>query len=195
MKRKIFCLVLSLAMLLTMNTTAFAASVADDGVDDEGYTVADVALVTQVDGSLFDDTEIITLDIDELLSHSTNVTYSGSSYSGSYTSAKYDAGLLGYKYTISFDWVASVNSSGDYIFKDNTLLNAKITTHTNHLILAFTWSYYTYSLDRNVCIIASDGKSVTFETNYRFTVNEKETAISHTFVQENAKTIYLNNLL
>lgn len=193
--KKIFCLIVSLAMLLAMSTTAFAASCEKNTIDDDGYTVAGVTPATEIDGSIYDNVAALTFDMDELLANSTNVTYSGSSYSGSYTSDKYEAGLPGYTYEISFDWVADVNSSGDYVFKDNAIQNALITTYTNHIILAITWGYYNYTFDKNTYGVASNGKSVTFETDYEFTVYEKGTAISHTFSQENTKTIYINDLL
>ncbi|MCR5293569.1 MAG: hypothetical protein K6E30_00125 [Lachnospiraceae bacterium] len=193
--KKLLCLIISISMLLTMSTTAFAASDLSPTTDADGYTVAGVAPVAKVDGSIYDNAITVSFDIDELLTHSTNVTRSGSSYSGSYTSAKYETGLPGYKYEISFDWVADVNSSGDYIFKNNAIQNPLITTYTNHVLLALTWSYYTYSFDKNTYGVATNGKSVTFETDYEFTVYEKETAISHNFVEENTKTIYINDLL
>lgn len=193
--KKLFSFVVSFAMLLSMSTTVFAASEEDVALDSDGYSVVGVAPVTQMDGAAYDNTTLITLDIDELLAHSTNVTRSSSSYSGSYTSAKYETGLPGYKYQISFDWVADVNSSGDYVFRNNAIQNPLISTYKDKLLLAITWSYSTYSFAKNTYGVASNGKSVTFETDYKFTVYEKETAISHTLVQENTKTIYINDLL
>lgn len=192
--RKLLCFAISVAMLITMSTTAFATS-DDVALDSDGYGLVGIDPVTKADGTVSNNMVHITLDIDELLAHSTNVMRSSNSYSGSYTSAKYETGLPGYKYQISFDWVADVNASGDYVFRNNAIQNPLISTYKDKVLLAITWSYSTYSFAKNTYGVASNGKSVTFETDYEFTVYEKETAISHTFVQENTKIIYINDLL
>ena len=58
-----------------------------------------------------------------------------------------------------------------------------------------TWSYYNYSFTKNTYGVATNGRPVTFETDYKFTVYEKDTAFDHTFTQENTKTIYIDDLL
>lgn len=194
MKKK-SSIMLSFVMLLSMSVTAFAAEAPKAEEFANKYVVDGIAPVTQIDGSIYDNVLSLTIDIDDLIARSTNVTRSGSSYSGSYESDKYDAGLPGYKYQISFDWKADVNSAGNYVFKDNSIQNPLITTHTNHFILAMTWSYYNYSFTKNTYGVATNGRSVTFETDYKFTVYEKDTAFDHTFTQENTKTIYIDDLL
>ena len=193
--KKVLSVLLSAVMLLSMSVTAFAAEAPNTEEFANEYVIDGIAPVTQIDGSIYDDVLRLTIDIDDLIAHSTNVTRSGSSYSGSYESDKYDAGLPGYKYQISFDWKADVNSAGNYIFKDNSIQNPIITTHTNNFILATAWSYYNYSFTKNTYGVATNGRSVTFETDYKFTVYEKDTAFDHTFTQENTKTIYIDDLL
>lgn len=198
--KKVLSVLLSAVMLFSMNVTAFAAEAPNTNVPNteeyaNEYVIDGITPVTQIDGSIYDNVSSLTIDIDDLISHSTNVTSSGSSYSGSYVSDKYDAGLPGYKYQISFDWKADVNSSGNYVFKDNSIQNPMIKTYANHFILTMTWGYYNYSLTKNTYGVATNGRSVTFETDYKFTVYERDTAFDHTFTQENTKTIYIEDLL
>lgn len=198
--KKVLSILLSTIVMFSMSVTAFAAEIPNSIVSNADefaneYVIDRVTPVTKIDGSIYDNVSILTINIDDLIAHSTNVTRSGSSYSGSYESDKYDAGLPGYTYQISFDWKADVNSAGNYIFKDNSIQNPIITTHTNHFILAMTWGYYSYSFAKNTYGVATNGRSVTFETDYKFTVYEKDTAFDHTFTQENTKTIYIDELL
>ena len=80
---------LSFVMLLSMSVTAFAAEAPKAEEFANKYVVDGIAPVTQIDGSIYDNVLSLTIDIDDLIARSTNVTRSGSSYSGSYESDKY----------------------------------------------------------------------------------------------------------
>lgn len=193
--KKLISIVLTLLVVMSLfSTNAFAAE--DTGsADSDGYVVVGVEDVVFSD-NLSDENNInLPITFEELIEASSNVTYSNSSYTGSYKSDKYDAGLVGFKYQISFDWEATTNS-GDYIFK--SISNAKITTYTNYLLLSLSWGddTVTYSLTKNTFEYSSNKRSVTFYTNYKFTVYDSDDPpSSYDYYKSNQKTINLDNLL
>ena len=135
--KKICSLILSLLMVFSAFTTVAMAKETTIGNARpkaellEEYKVAETFPATRDNDDAYDNVSSETIDIDNLIAHSINVKRSGSSYSGSYISDEYDAGLPGYTYQIKFDWKAKVNSVGDYIFENNDIQNARITTHTD----------------------------------------------------------------
>ena len=133
----------------------------------------------------------LTMDIDYIIVNSENVVTRGTSVSGSYKSSKYDAGCAGYKYRITFDWTATINSDGDYVF--DKITNPLITTYENWFVLGMAWSYYNYDITRNIYYKSDGGKSLTFETTYDFTLYD-DYAIDWGFEKKNTKTIVLDSI-
>lgn len=131
------------------------------------------------------------ISVEDVISNSTNIQRNGATDSGDFTSKKFSAGILGYKYTISFSWVAKV-VNGDYVF--DYISNAKITTYTNYLILAVTWELYSYRITKNTYYFTGDRKSVIFETNYAFDVRDKTTHNDMTLYQNNKQTFSLQSI-
>lgn len=200
--KKLFLMLFSFLLAFSMlATTAMAAeapsvSTAYENIPIDVYVVDSVVPVSGIVENTYDNTVKAAISVDDLVSHSTNVVLRGSSYSGSYKSAKYSAGMPGYEYQISFDWIAEVNSSGDYIFKGRSIQNPMITTYTNHFLLATAWSYYNYSFAKNVWWVSSDGRTVSFQTDYSFTLYSKDVPmVDYSFTQENRRDISIDDLL
>lgn len=200
--KKVFSVSLIIMLMFSMiGTTAMAAEniehdynsvkISTENIDE--YIVAGICPTSKEEHTL--DAEALTIDIEYLFEHSTNVTRSGSEYSGSFSSPKYSAGLAGYEYNINFEWEAAVDSDSNYYFKDFDIIDPHITTYYNYLILGLTWSYYSYDIIKNSYDVSNDGYSVTFFTNYRFTVIPKDGFITQTFTQNNTQTITLEELL
>ncbi len=199
MKKIITILLVMLMALTVLPVSAFAAEpdVCVDTTDNNLSVYENEEYVVSYDDTACEiisngySGDVTTMDIDYIILNSTNVISRGTSVSGSYTSSKYDAGLAGYKYRISFDWTAKVNSEGDYIF--DKISNPKITTYENWFLLGFTWSYYNYSITRNVYYKSNGGKSLTFETNYSFVVYD-DYGFDYNFSQENVKVVTLDSI-
>ena len=154
------------------------------------YVVSSVAPAMQI-ACAIDSNALYALSVDNVIENSTGVVTCGTSLSGSYKSAKYDAGLSGFKYRISFDWEATVNAAGDYIF--STITNAAITTYRG-LLTGFLYTMCYYDITNNVYYISSDRKSVTFETAYEFHVYD-DYGYDYEVPAEHIRTIYLDDLL
>ena len=137
----------------------------------------------------------IQIDIEYLLANSSNIIRSGSELRGSYSSPKYDTGLPGYKYDVNFEWVAAVDSTSTYYFKDYEISEAYVTTYVNHLILVPIYEYYTYDIVRNEYEVSEDGYSVTFYTDYNFTVRHKGASFTEEFTEYNSVDITIEELL
>lgn len=138
--------------------------------------------------------ELAGVEIDELLLNSTNVTRSGSTIVGSYRSNEFDAGFPGFTYDISFDWEFEV-VDGEYVFKDNNISNAYVTTYIDWYQVEMAFQNYSYTLVKNTYSVASDGKSVTFYTNYEFELQDIYSLSMHTFSQDNTQTITISDLI
>lgn len=189
----------AIIVLLSCSTTAFAQNlntntqeyISNIDIDenyfqtscDEGYEENLHTVVGSEDSSI---------SIDEIISKSTNIQRSSNSCSGSFKSDKYNAGILGYKYQIKFDWVAKV-SNGDYVF--DKITNYTLTTYTNYLLLALTWESYTYKVTKNTYSFSGDRLSVNCFANYIFDVRDKTTHNDTMIIQDNKKVFYLDDLL
>lgn len=197
--KKLVSFLLSVSLAISMfTTTAIAAE--NDGsryileeTEDDGYVVVGVSSATKESEEV--DSQIISLDMEYLIAHSTNVTRSGSEYSGSYSSPKYSTGFLGYEYNINFEWEAEVDSDSNYYFKNYDIIEPYITTYANPLLLSIAWSSYGYDIIKNTYKVSNDGYSVTFYTNYKFSVIAHNTYNTQTLIQNNTKTILLEELL
>ena len=175
---------LAAIMVMGMGTTAFAAdSVTDKNEAPKTAVSVNYAVETSKVSTILPDS----FSVESIMEHSTITARNSSTTEGSYKSKEYDAGLSGYTFQISFDWKASVNSSGDYIF--STISNANITTYRNSFVIGMTWAYSHYELTKNTYIISSDKKSVTFNTTYDFEFVMKDDITAHLY------KIVLNDLI
>ena len=103
--------------------------------------------------------------------------------------------MPGYTYQISFDWELEVDNYGDYVFKNNNIINPIVTTYTDKAELDISWADYSYSLVKNTYSMAADSKSVTFYTNYEFEVRDLYSSNLHAFSQDNTKVVPTSDLL
>ncbi len=132
------------------------------------------------------------MDADYIIINSQNIVTRGTSVSGSYSSGKYDAGLLGYKYSISFDWTASIDDNGDYIFE--TVENTHLEVYVNYFVLSLSWSNYHYTVTKNTYHFSNDRKSVIFNIDFLFTVCDRN-GTTMNIAGENEKTIILDTIM
>lgn len=160
---------------------------------DENYYITSIDKgYEEISDSLSDISEC-SISIDDVMANSVNVkSLSSSSYSGSFISDKYSAGLLGYKYQIKFDW-ESGTSNGTRVF--TKIKNYKVVTYTNYVVLALTWESYSYRLTKNTYLFDRGNTLVNCYTNYAFDVRDKTTHNSTTIYQNNTQTFSLNSLL
>ena len=200
--KKILSLFLTSMIILSMYSTV---AMADDNssqilsttdiYDDDYYKIVGVeaSILECIDENIISDK--ITLTFDELMKSSTNITRSNNSLSGTYESAKLNAGLTGYKYQISFDWEAEVDNSNNYTFKKIT--NAKITTYENIILLSIAWpgDSWSYVLTKNTYAISNDKRLVTFYTNYKFTLYDSSEGSTYNYTSNNTKPIDIEDLL
>lgn len=190
MIKKIISCVLLVSIVLSMNIISAYSYEYDDSslYTFESVDCYDFSDLFEQDDDIFSEKSINSIEsnIDYILSHSTNVTRSGSEYWGDFTSDKYSAGILGYKYRIYFEWKLGTNSAGDYYFSE--IKNVKVTTYTNHLILALSWGYYDYRITHFSHTLSSDKKSVTFNLNYEVSLSEKDSDYIFTRTLVNKQT-------
>ena len=199
--KKILSLLLISMIILSMYSTVAMATDNSSQISNTTDTYDDYYKIVGVDDSIFEciDENIIsdqiTLTFDELIKSSTNITRSNNSQSGTYKSAKLNAGLTGYKYQISFDWEAEVDSSNNYVFKKIT--NAKITTYENAILLSIAWpgDSWSYVLTKNTYTISNDKRFVTFYTNYKFTLYDSSEGSTYNYTSNNTKPIDIEDLL
>lgn len=171
---------------------AMPVSAAEPTINEEAGVLEENHYSTEVPSAITENS--IPLPINEILSHSA-VSTRGATMEGSYKSGSYSAGLAGYAFSISFDWKATVNSSGDYIF--SSIDNAMITTHKDTLFCNMTWAYSSYKITKNEYVISSDKKSVVFNTSYDFEYVMKEDPISrfYTHSEAHSNRIVLDNII
>ncbi len=191
--KKVASTILAITIVLCSGTTVFAA---DNNVTN---SVKNVQAISEIDKAVevpsFINDNPTAMSIDDVLKHSTITVREATSMEGTYESDTYNAGLAGYTYQISFDWVAGTNSSGDYIFSQIT--NANITTYKNYFIIGNTWGYSSYDISENTYSISSSKKSVTFTTTYDFEymmLNDPLARI-YNLSETHTKIIVLNNLI
>ena len=197
--KKVILSILSLLLVFNNCTTTILAVESnykmEDVTENDKYVIDSISPMIEDTES---DTKIMKVDMDYIIANSTNVTQRGSEYCGSYVSPKYDTGFFGYKYQISFEWVAEVNEDGDYCFKtedDSDFISAYTTTYTNYAALGSLWSSYRYELTRNTNEVSKDRKSVTFYIDYKFVVTAHDTVIPQTYIKNNKKVVTMNELL
>lgn len=191
MKRLFSSSISMLLMLSILMTSATAANIKPSNTDTlkNEYILVGVDDIELEPNNQFD----YSIPLEELIENSVNIRATENSYTGTYKSDKLDAGLTGYKYQISFDWVATLNS-GDYVFK--SISNKKIKTYANYLILALTWSTHDYEITKSTYSYSASKKTVTFYTNYTFIVGEYSNANNKfTIYSTNEKPIKLQSLL
>lgn len=188
-------------LILSSYTTAFAFDKKVSTYDnisyldtDENYYVSSIneghEEINSTSKILFDNS----LNLETIISKSVNIQkISSNSYSGKFTSDKYNAGILGYKFQIKFDWVAKVNSSGDYIF--DKITNYKLVTYTNYIVLALTWDSYSYKVSSNTYSLSSNRKTITCVANYIFDLYEKNTKNHITAYEPNRKIFNIDQML
>lgn len=193
-------MICALAVLLSCSCTAFAQDSTiitpqDIGsVDiDENYYISSIDVGYEaVNNSALDLSEY-SIDVEKVIANSVNIKRTAnSSYSGSFKSDKYSAGIPGYKYQIKFDWTAKV-SNGDYVF--NTIKNYTIVTYTNYILLALAWEAYSYKITKMNYTFNSSRSSIICVTNYAFDVRDKSTRNNVTITQNNKKTFDMDLLL
>lgn len=195
--KRIIAIVCSIIITLSCSTIATAQSftLSQEYINeldiDKNYHVTSSDKGTEV--SLSHNQNINnSLEIDYIFSHSTNIQKSSNSYSGSFKSDKYNAGISGYKYQISFDWVAKI-SNGNYVF--DKITNYTLTTYTNYLLLALAWEAYSYRVIKNTYSFSSDRAYVTCFANYVFDLRDKTLHSDYNIKEENTKSFYLDDLL
>lgn len=195
--KRIIAIVCSIIITLSCSTIATAQSftLSQEYINeldiDKNYHVTSSDKGTEV--SLSHNQNINnSLEIDYIISHSTNIQKSSNSYSGSFKSDKYNAGISGYKYQISFDWVAKI-SNGNYVF--DKITNYTLTTYTNYLLLALAWEAYSYRVIKNTYSFSSDRAYVTCFANYVFDLRDKTLHSDYNIKEENTKIFYLDDLL
>lgn len=191
--KRISSIALMLCMVLTMSVTAFAAEMNNSNVSlndtNEKYTVEVATATREYDKAGNSDV----VDIDYIIANSTNVVTRGNEKRGNYTSAKYEAGLTGYTYDISFSWVARVDEEANYFFDE--IIDPQVTTYINYVVLSLTWKYYNYKLINNICDVSENGDYVEFNTDYEFTVINHNAFLPTTFTVNNTKIIELENIM
>lgn len=192
--KRLISLVTALSMAF-MLLPVFAPDVLATGVgtseniEDDGYVVAGVTQgVEAKSGSPYE------ISIGEVIENSENVVYSGTTVVGTFTSEKYDAGLLGYKYSISFDWKASLNASGDYYFALDGIDNVELITHTNYLILGLAWQSYTYSVTKFTYALSNARSVITFQISYKFTVYPKDALFGQVFTANHEQSYTMSEV-
>ena len=207
--KKIFTFILASVMMTSMITvSAFAAENSDDkNLENPAYSLETSVteypdretdyILSGISTSMqaFSDNDIdfgTPADIEYIIANSSDIVTYANSTSGSFKSDKYDAGLPGYKYRISFDWTAKVNSSGQYIF--DKITNPKVTTYENWFLLGFTWDYYNYTITKNVYYLSDSGRSITFNVNYDFTVMSSTSGIATSISENNVNVFKLDSI-
>lgn len=126
MKRKFLAMLLAVFALISFDIELYEADITE-----HNYVESE-----------FD--EINKMSVDEIMGNSTAISTRDATIEGTYKSGEKDAGLTGYTYSVSFDWVAKPYES-DYIFTD--VSNVKVTVHANHIILNSAYSSYYYQMD------------------------------------------------
>lgn len=160
---------------------------------DENYYITSVDKGYKETFYLLSDIRNFSVSIDDVMANSVNVkSVSSSSYSGSFTSDKYSAGIPGYKYQIKFDW-ESGTLNGTRVF--TKIKNYKVVTYTNYVVLSLAWESYSYRLTKNTYLFDRGNTLVNCYTNYAFDVRDKTTHNSTTIYQNNTQTFSLNSLL
>ncbi len=200
MKNKVLCrfisMICALTVLLSYSCTAFAQdnAISKNSVDvDENYYITSIDNgYEEVNDSVLDINEY-SIDVEKVIADSVNVKRAANnSYSGSFISDKYSAGIFGYKYQIKFNWTAKV-SKGNYVF--DKITNYKIVTYTNYLLLAMTWESYSYKITKKTYSFNGSRSAVTCYTNYTFNCRDKTTHNNSTMYGTNKKTFTMDQLL
>lgn len=177
---------------MIFNTVTIFAAEPSTSVHEDTEVIAGINYSTEI--TSLPDTNSNPFSIDEIINNST-ITVRGSSMEGTYESNKYNTGLTGYNFQISFDWKAGVNSSGDYFF--SSISNAKITTYRDAFVCGMTWGYSHYEVTKNTYTISSNKKQVTFNTTYAFEYIMKNDPLAqiYTSTKSHKHTIILNNII
>lgn len=160
---RLFSTIMVFVMLIGLCTPAIASEQEEEKTELERqeYGVMDE---TDMQGPIEKDVSI-TMSMEDLVANSQIAVRSGTTVAGTYTSPEYDAGFLGYTYTISFDWVADIRE-GDYVFAANGISNAMYDININFWLLMIAYSYYSYEVTYWNYSISDDMKNVTFTLNY-----------------------------